>query len=595
MNHNFDNPNYLTDAELVRLVQCRDEAAFTELISRYSPRIWNIVLDKSRQTRDAEEILMDIWLAVWNNIIGLRKVESFGAWLRKIANSACNRYYASKINKNSEIIMSYEDLTIQIDKEAEQRFHDVKLRADAREAVYQLPNKVRSIAEMYYLDLFSVNDIAEEYNLPIGTVKSKLSEVRQLLRKEFQIEPTKENTMSTKHDKHENGGIKCKIIGVGGAGCNAVKQLNKKEDTDIIDYGMDDRTELEFYAIDTDSETLKSCNEITQIQIGATVTQGQGTGGSLELGRRAAAENMDDLHSIVSDADMLFIIAGMGGGTGTAVAPVLASLARVHKTLTVCIATRPLDTEKKHKKENADEGLSELQEDPDSCADAIIVIPNGQILNSQGLNLPMNELFQQNNEILVHGVSIILDILVEECEITVGIDDIRSLLSNQGTMLMGIGKAKGENRATIAAENAINSLLIQENTVESDADMLVNIYSPPDFTMHELDQAMCVICEKYLDAQPIFGLIYKDELEQNDEAIVTIISSCAEKQESSTPSIPTREEGKTPEQDPGTSSDPNSVSSQSRDFISILINDQQIPESVQLAIDNSVSVVILPD
>ncbi len=112
MNHNFDNPNYLTDAELVRLVQCRDEAAFTELISRYSPRIWNIVLDKSRQTRDAEEILMDIWLAVWNNIIGLRKVESFGAWLRKIANSACNRYYASKINKNSEIIMSYQDLVV---------------------------------------------------------------------------------------------------------------------------------------------------------------------------------------------------------------------------------------------------------------------------------------------------------------------------------------------------------------------------------------------------------------------------------------------------------------------------------------------------
>ena len=493
--------------------------------------------------------------------------------------------------------MSYQDLAIQIDKEAEQRFHDVKLRADAREAVYQLPNKVRSIAEMYYLDLFSVNDIAEEYNLPIGTVKSKLSEVRQLLRKEFQIEPTKENTMSTKHDKHENGGIKCKIIGVGGAGCNAVKQLNKKEDTDIIDYGMDDRTELEFYAIDTDSETLKSCNEITQIQIGATVTQGQGTGGSLELGRRAAAENMDDLHSIVSDSDMLFIIAGMGGGTGTAVAPVLASLARVHKTLTVCIATRPLDTEEKHKKENADEGLSEIQEDPDSCADAVIVVPNQQILDSQKVNLQMSGLFQQNNEILVHGVSIILDILVEECEITVGIDDIRSLLSNQGTMLMGIGKAKGENRATIAAENAINSLLIQENTVESDADMLVNIYSPPNFTMHELDQAMRVICEKYLDAQPIFGLIFKDELEKNDELIVTIISSCAEKQETSAPSIPPRDRGKTPIDDhqAPSSSDPDSLSSQSRDLFNILINDQQIPESVQLAIDNSVSVVILPD
>ncbi len=446
----------------------------------------------------------------------------------------------------------------------------------------------------------------------------------------------------SQHGKHEDGGIKCKIIGVGGAGCNAVKQLNKKEDTDIIDYGMDDRTELEFYAIDTDNETLKSCNEITQIQIGATVTQGQGTGGSLELGRRAAAENMDDLHSIVSDSDMLFIIAGMGGVTGTAVAPVLASLARVHKKLTVCIATRPLDTEEKHKKENADEGLSELQEDPDSCADAVIVVPNQQILDSQELKLQMSGLFQQNNEILVHAVSIILDLLVQDGEINVDFDDIQSLLSNQGTMLLGIGKAKGENRARIAAKNAVNSLLIQENTIESDVNMLIivdfriiftlsgvggnsdsrlsrravairrsilqnkcklnrifhyNIYSPRDFTMHELDQTMRVICEKFPEAQPMFGLVYKDELEKNDELIVTIISSCAEKQETSTPSIPPQVRGKTPidDHEAPSSSDPDSLSSQSRDLFNILINDQQIPESVQLAIDNSISAVIHPN
>ncbi len=571
MNHNFDNPNNFTDAELVRLVQCRDEAAFTELISRYSPRIWNIVLDKSRQTRDAEEILMDIWLAVWNNIIGLRNVESFGVWLRKIANSACNRYYASKKNKHSEIIMSYEDLTIQIDREAERRFHDAKLRADAREAVHQLPNKVRSIAEMYYLDLFSINDISKEYNLPIGTVKSKLSEVRQLLRKEFEIEPTKENTMSTKHDNHKNGGIKCKIVGVGGAGCNAVKHLIKKEDTDIIDFGVNDEIVIDFYAIDTDSEALNSCKEVTQIQIGATVTQEQGTGGKLELGRRAAAESMDELQSIVSDADMLFIIAGMGGGTGTAVAPVITSLARVHKTLTVCIATRPLDTEEKHKKENADEGLSELQDDPDSCADAVIVVPNQQILDSQEPKLQMSGLFQLTNDILSDGVMLILDLLLQTGEINIDFDDIQELFRDKGTMLIGIGKAKGENRATIAAKNAINSLLIQGNTIESNVDMLINIYSPYDFTMHELDQTMCVICEKYRDAQPMFALVYKDELEKNDEVIVTILSSCAEKQESSPSSIPTREEGKTPEQDPETSSsDPDSVASQSRDFFNTL-------------------------
>ena len=245
MNHNFDNPNSLTEAELIRLVQCRDETAFTELISRYSSRIWNIVINKSRQKRDAEEILMDIWLAVWKNIISLRKVESFGAWIRKIANNACNRYYASKNNRHTEIILSDEDLSAQIDRDAEQRFQEAKLRADAREAVHQLPNKVRSIAEMYYLDLLSIKDIAEEYNLPIGTVKSKLSEVRQLLRKEFEIEPTKENTMSTDYVNSEEIRTKVKIVGIGGAGCNAVNQLFRNDVTDI-----------EFCVIDTDAKTL---------------------------------------------------------------------------------------------------------------------------------------------------------------------------------------------------------------------------------------------------------------------------------------------------------------------------------------------------
>ena len=596
MNSNFDNPNNLTDVELIRLVQCRDEAAFTELISRYTQQTWNIVINKSRQTRDAEEILMDIWLAVWQNIIGLRKVDSFVAWLRKIANCACNRYYASKKNQHSEIIMSYEDLTIQIDREAEQRFQDENLRADAREAVHQLPNKIRSIAEMYYLDLFTVNDIADEYNLPIGTVKSRLSEVRQMLRKEFEIEHIKEDTMSTKHNESENRNRKCKIVGVGGAGCNAVKQLFKKEDPDVIDYGIDDRLELEFYAIDTDIGTLKTCNEIKQIQIGSKVTDGQGTGGKLELGRRAAAENMDDLQNMVSDTDMIFILTGMGGGTGTAVAPVIASLARTQKTITVCIATRPFKSEGKQREDNANQGVSELQDDTESCADAIIVLPNLQILESQKLHLQISELFQQNNEILVHGVNIILDILVETGEINVGYDDIKRLLSDQGKMLMGIGKATGENRATIAAKNAMNSLFIQENSIESAVDMLINIYSPPNFTMHELDEAMIVICEKYQEAHPMFGLVYKNELEKNDEVIVTILSSCAEKQEPSTPSIPTEEEGKTSEKDQATiSSDPDSVTSQSRNFFNMLIDDQQVPESVQVAIDNSVSVVIIPD
>ena len=203
MYYNFVNPNNLTDAELVRLVQARDEAAFAELMSRYSPRIWNIVVENSRQRRDAEEILMDIWMAVWENIIGLRKAESFGGWLRRIAFTACNRYYASNLHRHGEIILSYEDLALQIDREAEQRFQDARLREDAREAVHHLPQKVRSVAILYYLELWSIKEIADELNLAIGTVKTRLSEVRQLLRKAFEVEleTIKGETMSIEQKK----------------------------------------------------------------------------------------------------------------------------------------------------------------------------------------------------------------------------------------------------------------------------------------------------------------------------------------------------------------------------------------------------------
>ncbi len=586
MHHNFDDLNNLMDADLIRLVQCQDENAFTELVSRFSPRIWNAVVQNSRQTRDAEEILMDIWLAVWQNVIGLRKVESFGAWLHKIAHTACNRYYASKRNQQDEIIMSYEDLAAQIDRESEQRFQSAKLRADAREAVHQLPQKVRPIAQMYYLDLSSVKEIADEFNLPIGTVKSKLSETRKLLQKEFEIESKRSKSMTQKPEKPETEKTICKIIGVGGAGCSAVKQLINDKANDI-----------EFYAIDTDTETLNACDELIRIQIGEKATLGQGTDGSLELGRRAAAENIDQLQSVVSDADMIFIIAGMGGGTGTAVAPVIASIARSKKILTVCLATRPFFEEGLRRIEIAKHGLYELSDEPDSAADAIILVPNPDILNRDSLIDSFSEMIQYNEHILIHSVKSILDIFTTAGEINVDFDDIQTLFRNQGTMVMGFGKATGENRAKIAAQNAIESSLFQEESVTKEPSMLVNISSPPNFTMHELDQAMCVIGEKYQDASPIFGLVYDDKLEQNDEVIVTVIASGSESQSPSTPSISTRSQGNTSKQDQETisSTDSDTVKSSNLSFYGMLFGQEHIPESVQITIDNIASIEILPD
>ena len=582
----FDDLNTLTDAELIRLVQCQDENAFTELVSRYSPRIWNIVVQNSRQTRDAEEILMDIWLAVWQNIIGLRKIESFGAWLYKIANTACIRYYSSKSHQHDEIIMSYEDLADQIDRESEQRFDDAKLRADAREAVQQLPQKVRPIAQMYYLDLSSVKEISEECNIPIGTVKSKLSETRKLLQKEFEIIPDGRQTMTEKKEKTKTEGTKCKIIGVGGAGCSAVNELIKSN-----------LNEIEFFAVDTDNQTLNQCDEIAQIQIGENITQGQGTNGSIDLGRRAAAGSMDQLHSLVSDTEMIFIITGMGGGTGTAVAPVIASIARSKKILTVCIATRPFFEEGLRRIDNAKHGFNELSEDPDSAVDAVILVPNKEIVDGDLLTVSINEVFKQSNQLLVHCVKSILDLLPTTEEISVDYDDIQTLFDNQGTMLMGIGKAKGKNRARIAAQNAIESSLIQENCDPKGTSMLVNISSPPNFTMSELDDSMSFISEKFKDAETIFGMVYNDELEKSDEVIVTVITSGTDQQSTTTPTIPTQGTGKKSEQDQISSPTPeqDTVISSNVSFYNMIFGQEHLPDSVLTTIDNFTSFPILPD
>ncbi|MDE0088205.1 MAG: LpqB family beta-propeller domain-containing protein [Candidatus Poribacteria bacterium] len=196
MHNDLITLNDLTDKELIRLVQNRDEAAFAELISRYSPRVWRIVVAKSRQHRDAEEIRTDIWMAVWENIEGLRKIDSFGAWLRRIAYNACNRYYSSHRRSRDEIPQSDADLAEHIDQDAPTRYQESQLRADAREAVHHLPHRVRPIAVLYYLESWSVKDIAHKLDLAIGTVKTRLREVRSLLRKEFGVESQQGDIMS---------------------------------------------------------------------------------------------------------------------------------------------------------------------------------------------------------------------------------------------------------------------------------------------------------------------------------------------------------------------------------------------------------------
>ena len=183
---------HLTDEELIRLAQAGDESAFTELMSRYHQRVWKVVIANSRQRRDAEEILMDIWRSVWENINGLRSVERFGGWLKRIAYNACKRYYTSAQHSRNEI--PHTDLTDYIDQEAVARFRETELYDDVREAVYHLPDKVRRVAVLYYLELWNIREIHAELGIAIGTIKTRLKQTRELLRKEFSVEPERGRT-----------------------------------------------------------------------------------------------------------------------------------------------------------------------------------------------------------------------------------------------------------------------------------------------------------------------------------------------------------------------------------------------------------------
>ncbi len=311
-------------------------------------------------------------------------------------------------------------------------------------------------------------------------------------------------------EEFESLQAKIKVVGVGGAGGNAVKRM--------IEAGL---TGIEFYAVNTDQQALMTCHGATQIQIGINTTEGLGSGANPEVGRQAAEEDRERLEAIVTDANMVFITAGMGGGTGTGAAPLIAALARERNALTIGVVTRPFNFEGRRRAEHAENGVQELRE----AADSVIVVPNQRLIDSMDRKLPIREAFRVGDQILLHGVQSISDIVTDSGEINVDFADVQAIMRGAGSALMGMGRATGDNRAQVAAESAIQSPLLEQTDIAGAVGMIVNITSPPDFMMHELDEAMRVIQENSMDAQIIFGLVYKDELELGDEVLVTVIAT----------------------------------------------------------------------
>ena len=299
-----------------------------------------------------------------------------------------------------------------------------------------------------------------------------------------------------------------KVIGVGGGGSNAVRRMIEAELAGV-----------EFYVVNTDVQALRLCHNATQVQIGENTTGGLGAGANPEAGRKAAEESKEVLRSIVEDADMVFVTAGMGGGTGTGAAPIIATLAKETEALTIGVVTRPFTFEGRQRAIQAEAGVNEMRENTDS----VIVIPNQRLMEETDRNLPIKMGFRMGDEILLHAVQSISDLILVPGEINLDFADVKTIMSNAGGALMGIGMGTGDNRAQGAAKRAILSPLLEENSIEGATGIIVNIIGPSDMAMHELEDAMEVIREASETEQVIFGLAYDDNLE--DELRVTVIAT----------------------------------------------------------------------
>ncbi len=309
-------------------------------------------------------------------------------------------------------------------------------------------------------------------------------------------------------DALEAAKTKIKVIGVGGAGKNA------------IDHMIENAVHgVEFIVANTDAQNLKASKCRNRLLIGKTKTHGQGAGANPEIGRAAALESEDDIHEVIGDAEMVFITCGMGGGTGTGAAPVIARIAREHGCLTVGICTKPFMFEGPARMNNAVAGLEELRQ----YVDTLIVIPNQRLLQIVTNTTTVLDAFREADNVLRKGVQGIAEIIAVSGLINVDFADVKTVMANKGTALMGIGIAKGENRAVQAARNAIHSQLL-EVTINGATDAIVNITATQDLSLKEVDVAIAEVrnnCGK--DLNIIYGTTINNDL--GDEMVITVIAT----------------------------------------------------------------------
>ncbi len=300
-----------------------------------------------------------------------------------------------------------------------------------------------------------------------------------------------------------------KVVGVGGGGGNAVAHM--------VNGSIEG---VEFITANTDSQAIKNCGAKLQLQLGGNVTKGLGAGANPEVGRQAALEDRERIMDALQGADMVFITAGMGGGTGTGAAPVVAQLAKEMGILTVAVVTKPFPFEGRRRMQVALKGIEELSQHCDS----LITIPNEKLITVLGRNATMIQAFRAANDVLQGAVQGIADLIVRPGLINVDFADVRTVMSEMGLAMMGTGTARGDDRAQAAAEGAINNPLLDDVNLAGANGILVNITAGPDFTMAEFDEVGRTI-ENFAseDATVVIGTVLDPDMQ--DEVKVTVVAT----------------------------------------------------------------------
>lgn len=309
-------------------------------------------------------------------------------------------------------------------------------------------------------------------------------------------------------------GARIKVIGVGGGGGNAVNRM--------IEAGIEG---IEFLVANTDLQALKRSRAPIKIQLGGKLTKGLGAGANPEIGRDAALEDTEKIIEVLEGADMVFVTTGLGGGTGTGAAPIIASLATELNALTVAVVTKPFHFEGRRRMQQAEQGLRELRE----CVDTVITIPNERLLHTVERGVSLADSFKVADDVLRQAVQGISDLITVPGLINLDFADVKAIMAGMGLALMGAGRASGENRAIEATQQAISSPLLEEATIEGAKGVLINITGGPDLTLYEVNEASSIIREAAdVDANIIFGAVIDETL--RDEMKITVIATGFDKE-----------------------------------------------------------------